>query len=259
MKFNYRVVTCMLSCPCDVEGKLNRMNVLADTINKELADAYKTIIRVEHFKTHVVSSADGTAQSIINEQLVDHTDILIVVFQNHFGEPVGDYLCGCDAEIHRMINRGMSQSIHIFFPNTYSNATVDDATQIIAIENYKHDWKGIYSTYENDDELMEKVRYAIISDLNRLTYGIDLSNSFTSIYNYIVRNTEKHQKAALLKSLGDILSEVDYTMSRLAYDAAIDEDECYYDARASRAELFEKYSFFDAAKADKEMLDTYGL
>lgn len=112
-----------------------------------------------------------SAQSTINEQIVDPADAVIAIFGAKFGTPTKKYSSGTLEEIERSAEMG--KDVLVFFgEGTIVPIRNIDAEQLKKRDDFKKNFPGLYETFDTIDELKEKVK----TNLKRLAEKLKKKN-----------------------------------------------------------------------------------
>jgi hypothetical protein len=108
---------------------------------------------------------------VINEQLVDDADIVIALFDIRLGMVTEASVSGTAEEIQRSHKAG--KPVHVWFSDEPIQRAAS-LTDLRSLEEFKRTLQplGLLGTYASPDDLAQKVRHAIESDLERLNLGV---------------------------------------------------------------------------------------
>lgn len=105
----------------------------------------------------------GDGQEVINAQLVDNSDIVIVIFNSKIGQATPRAISGTAEELERAVSQG--KHVHVFFSDApVSRDALESAKEV---EEFKKslEAKGLYGSFSDAADLAFQVRNAIEADL----------------------------------------------------------------------------------------------
>jgi CheY-like chemotaxis protein len=150
------VYDLLISCPSDVTPCVPLLEKALYEFNNLYGRQNNIIVRPIHWKTNVFSQFGNSPQKLLNQQIVDKSDLSVAVFWTKFGTPTEDYDSGTEEEIARMLKDG--KQVFLYFLKKAVTYTPEelakiDVTQYKKIEEFKgkHKNDGIY--FEVTDEL----------------------------------------------------------------------------------------------------------
>lgn len=104
-----------------------------------------------HWSFSAYPSMDGSAQDVINRQVVNSSDALITVFGSRIGTPTDNYISGTVEEIEIMRKSG--KPVMVFFCSEIK-ATKNNK-QVEELEKYQKSFQGLYSTYSDENDFRQ--------------------------------------------------------------------------------------------------------
>jgi hypothetical protein len=115
----------------------------------------------------VAVSGQGDAQSVINQQLVDESDIVFGLFYNRLGTPTKRAASGTAEEIERSVAAG--KQVHLYFADMPRPSRVD-TKQLEAMWEFKRlvESQGLVAEFKSEADLAAMVSRAIERDLRVL-------------------------------------------------------------------------------------------
>lgn len=168
MPYQATAINVMIASPSDVarERVIVRDVVLEwNAINS--ADR-KIVLLPIGWDTHSAPSMAGTAQAVINSQVLEQCDLLIAIFWTRLGTPTGEFASGTVEEIERHIASGKPAMIY------FSNAPVVpdsiDQRQYAAMVEFRESLKtrGLVSFFDDAStfrtELFRHLSQTVIRD-----------------------------------------------------------------------------------------------
>ena len=181
------IIEVFITSPSDVTTERKAVHNLVEEWNIINTKNRKMILRPITWEKDLYSSFGQSAQSIINEQILDEADILIGIFNARLGTPTKDYVSGSVEEIIRHIEK--NKPTMLYFSNENIDRTTFDNDQFNKLKQFK-DWcknKSVYFEYNDINEFTNKLRTQIGLLLNKNDY-------FKSVKKY--DRTEEYQRVS---------------------------------------------------------------
>lgn len=158
MSSNIMVYDLLISCPSDVAEYLEVLEREIDHFNNFFGRSNQVIIRTRHWSRDSYSQIGDHPQELLNNQIVDSSDLAVGVFWTRFGTPTENYGSGTEEELERM--RKMNKGVFLYFldkPVSPSKIDLKQYEKIQAFRN-KHKNDGIYFSVEDEKALARKFR-----------------------------------------------------------------------------------------------------
>lgn len=105
-----------------------------------------------HWTSSSYPSLNDSAQSVLNNQLVDSSDALIAIFGCRLGTPTTEHISGTVEEIEE--HRKAGKPVMMFFANNIPSNC--DLQQLQKLKEYKNSVQGLYDTFDNADDFEKK-------------------------------------------------------------------------------------------------------
>lgn len=158
MSSNIMVYDLLISCPSDVAEYLEVFEREIDHFNNFFGRSNQVIIRTRHWSRDSYSQIGDHPQELLNNQIVDSSDLAVGIFWTRFGTPTENYGSGTEEELERM--RKMNKGVFLYFldkPVSPSKIDLKQYEKIQAFRN-KHKNDGIYFSVEDEKALARKFR-----------------------------------------------------------------------------------------------------
>ncbi|MBN4056087.1 hypothetical protein JYT20_00025 [Rhodothermus sp. AH-315-K08] len=114
MSYQAIVYNILVASPGDVEHERRIVREKVHKWNEIHAAPTNVVLQPIGWETHAVPEMGDRPQAIINDQLVDHCDMLVGVFWTRLGTPTGKAASGTSEEIERFI-KGRKTGVDLFF------------------------------------------------------------------------------------------------------------------------------------------------
>lgn len=170
MAFDAHALLVLIASPGDTVAERDAAERALHGWNADRAVREQVVLLPRRWENAAVPRLGGRAQSIINEQLVDESDIVIALFDSRLGMATGEAVSGTAEEIQRAHEGG--KPVHVWFSDEPLPRNVD-LDQVAALRQFKESLEplGLLGSYASPDDLAFKVRQAIESDLSLLELG----------------------------------------------------------------------------------------
>lgn len=170
MAFDAHVLKVLVASPGDTGNERAAVEASLHSWNGARGERENVILLPWLWEKNSVPLLGGSAQSIINSQAVDDSDIVFAVFDSRLGEATANAVSGTAEEIQRAHNHG--KPVHVYFSNEPLPRDAD-LQQVQALRDFKAILEdlGLLGEYANPEDLAYQVRNAVESDLPRLDLG----------------------------------------------------------------------------------------
>lgn len=175
MSFDATVLQVLIASPSDVSDKRNEIEKQIFEWNKQYAEELNIVLLPKRWEDVAPAYSTGDPQQLLNEKLVEKSDILIGVFWTRLGTPTARYSSGTLEEISICIEKGKEIMLYFLNDNIPMDVIASEEKQkeFMRVQAYKKEYgdKGLYS-YKTDkikEHLYEKVMdYRRKSGLNAI-------------------------------------------------------------------------------------------
>lgn len=158
----------LLSCPSDMECDKELVAKAVELVNNEYANSLKVHLDLKFWKKDVLFSY-GTPQEIINNSIVNSADIVIALFGAMLSKS-GEH-SGTMEEIELMIKR--KKQVFVCFSERdiilSGNISEQYLEGLIKVKQFKRSYQGLYISYSNDQQLIDKLVNQLRLYLNSMT------------------------------------------------------------------------------------------
>lgn len=149
--FQANIYKIMIGAPSDIKEEVN---IIINTIyhwNNINAEKQKAVLLPLHWSISAYPAAGLHPQKIINQQVVNKSDLLICVFGAKLGTPTEDYASGSVEEIEEHLKAG--KPVMIFFKQAV-NINEINIEQISRLQDFKREigQKALYADYNSINE-----------------------------------------------------------------------------------------------------------
>ncbi len=149
--FQADVYKVMIGAPSDIQEEINIAINAIYHWNHIHAEKQKTMLLPLHWSISAYPAIGQHPQKVINQQVVNKSDLLICIFGAKLGTPTNDYVSGSVEEIEEHIKVG--KPVMIFFKNILSLNDID-IEQVSRLREFKNaiGEKALYADYNDIDD-----------------------------------------------------------------------------------------------------------
>jgi hypothetical protein len=158
MAYNAKVVQVMIASPSDVSEERQIVRELIDEWNSVHSTQQNVVLMAVGWETHSAPELAGRPQQIINERLLENSDLLIGIFWTRVGSPTGKSISGSVEEIEEHLKKG--RPVMLYFSSVPVRLEGVDNDQYASLTAFKA-WakeRGLIEEYETKDEFRDKLR-----------------------------------------------------------------------------------------------------
>lgn len=171
MSYVANVLRVMIASPSDTIEARNAVETAIHGWNSANARSKQIILQPWRWETSSVPQLGDHAQSLINAQGVDESDIVFALFGSRLGSPTPDAVSGTVEEIERSVEQG--KPVHLYF-STASLPNDVDTAQLEGLRAFRSQiqQRGLLGEFENVSQLEHEVWKAIEYDITALSLGV---------------------------------------------------------------------------------------
>lgn len=186
MEKDIKVFDMLISCPSDVSEYVVMLEKKINHFNNFFGRRNDVIIRCRNWSTDAYSELGASPQKLVNEQLVDSSDMAVAVFWTRFGTATESYGSGTEEEIERMLSE--NKQVFLYFLNKPFLPSEIDWSQYQKMEEFKekHKKDGIFFSASDENTLASKFRDDLELYFSRLIREQELKKSSEKKENLLV-------------------------------------------------------------------------
>lgn len=154
--------------PGDVLEERDTLTQMISSWNAQIGAGLNTRVELVRWESHATPDMSGTAQSIINTQLVGDCDLGIAVFWSRLGTPTAIYLSGSVEKIYRLIQNGARVLVYFCNRPIPQEALRDDQFPKLQEVRKRFEDEGLLSTYTAVQNLREQVQLHLTNVITQL-------------------------------------------------------------------------------------------
>lgn len=167
MSYQAQVFTVMIASPGDVAPERAIVREVLSEWNAIHAQSRKIVLLPAGWESHSSPEMGKSAQSIINEQVLDKCDLLVGVFWTRIGSQTTEYASGTVEEIERHIAFG--KPAMLYFSGQPARLDSVDSKQYEELMKFKNSCmdRGLYQTYDDMSQFKERFYHQLQLKLNQ--------------------------------------------------------------------------------------------
>ncbi|WP_319783769.1 DUF4062 domain-containing protein [Oceanisphaera sp. IT1-181] len=156
MSYISKVFNVMIASPGDVASERTIIRDVIYEWNAVHSEARNIVLMPIGWESHSSPEMGGSAQEIINKQVLDRCDFLVGVFWTRIGTPTAKYVSGTVEEIEKHISTGKPAMLY-FSSQPVAMDTVD-LKQVEELKEFKKSCqsRGLYESYDSHTDFKEK-------------------------------------------------------------------------------------------------------
>lgn len=150
MSFIARVYRIMIGAPSDIKEEVQIAKDVINEWNYVHTELHHKVLLPLHWSISAYPNSGKHPQKIINEQVVDKSDLLICIFGSKLGTPTDIDISGSVEEINEHLKAG--KDVMIFFRKNLEIESLDDMQQVEKLLKFKESIKGnaLFEEYEKN-------------------------------------------------------------------------------------------------------------
>ena len=150
MSFIARVYRIMIGAPSDIKEEVQIAKDVINEWNYVHTELHHKVLLPLHWSISAYPNSGKHPQKIINEQVVDKSDLLICIFGSKLGTPTDTDISGSVEEINEHLKAG--KDVMIFFRKNFEIESLDDMQQVEKLLKFKESIKGnaLFEEYEKN-------------------------------------------------------------------------------------------------------------
>ena len=147
----------LISCPSDVLDFLPQIEEAVDSFNRGFGESHSVQINTKHWTKNSFAYLEKgmSGQDVINQQIVEKSDMMVAVFWTRFGTPTEKYGSGTEEEINRMLDS--QKPVFLFFLDKPISPSKIDIEQLSRIRKFTDKLStqkyGLYFIINNESQL----------------------------------------------------------------------------------------------------------
>lgn len=150
MSFIARVYKIMIGAPSDIKEEMQIAKEVIHEWNYINTERNHKVLLPLHWSISTYPSSGKHPQKLINEQIVDKSDLLICIFGSRLGSPTDTDISGSVEEINEHLKAG--KDVMIFFRRNLNISSINDLQQTTKLLEFKENIKGKVLFEEYNDE-----------------------------------------------------------------------------------------------------------
>lgn len=177
MSYEATVINVMIAGPSDVAIERKMLKEVVQEWNSINSEDKRIVLMPTSWDTHSSPKMGERAQVVINEQVLEHCDVLVAIFWTRLGSPTGDSRSGTVEEIEKHMKSG--KPAMIYFSSAPVRLDSVDDEQYKALQDFRRECegKGLIETYETISEFRDKFTRQLAQTILRSFASIKTSST----------------------------------------------------------------------------------
>lgn len=198
MSFQATVFNVMIASPSDVPVEREIVREIVYEWNAEHADERGIVLLPVGWETHSAPDSSGPAQSVINRQVLENSDLLVGIFWTRIGTATEKFASGAVEELETHIAAG--KPAMLYFSEAPVAPSQINNEQYQALEKFRESCKhrSLYFPFAGPDDFKSKFRRHL---------GIRLKDSY-----FKIEKEPKSNQNSFTQNPVDILSDDEKSM-----------------------------------------------
>lgn len=141
----------MIGAPSDIKEEVQIAKEVINEWNYVNTELHRKVLLPLHWSINVYPTCGKHPQKIIDEQMVEKSDLLICIFGSKLGTPTDTDISGSVEEINEHLKAG--KDVMIFFRKNLEITSLDDMQQVEKLLKFKESIKGnaLFGEYEKNN------------------------------------------------------------------------------------------------------------
>ena len=168
MSFDAKVFRVLIASPGDVGEERNVIPEIINEWNAVSAAQAKSILMPVKWESHSAPLLGNRPQAIINEQLVNESDLLVGVFWTRIGTHTGVSVSGTAEEIEQFV--GQDKPVMLYFSQSPVDPEKIEIDQFTVLRAFKEKMrlKGLTESYSGIPDFRQKFSRQLAINLNSI-------------------------------------------------------------------------------------------
>lgn len=199
MVYQARVVHVFIASPGDVAREREALRQMIWEFNDEHTADTKVVLLPRMWERNSTPHVGAPPQAILDDQIVDSSDIVIGIFWTRIGQMLDDGRHATVHELEGFVDAG--KPALLYFSNTPVAPESFDPEQFAAVKAFKRDiaTRSLYGEYSGLPELIERARRDLLSVVRKHFHvPAETATSATKLAANLVARLERHGKDASL-------------------------------------------------------------
>ncbi|MBO2654670.1 DUF4062 domain-containing protein [Shewanella algae] len=178
MSYEAKVFNVMIASPGDVASERTIIRDVIYEWNAVHSESRSIVLLPVGWETHSSPEMGGTAQEIINNQVLERCDLLVGVFWTRIGTPTTEYASGTVEEIEEHIKSGKPAMLY-FSTQPVALDTVDHE-QYSQLKKFKESCqsRSLYESYDSRSSFKDKFYRQLQLKINQHAIFQEVSSAF---------------------------------------------------------------------------------
>ncbi len=155
------VYQIMFGSPSDIEEEIQAAFQVLNYWNSLYSEQSKVVLLPLHWSISSYPAMGKHPQKLLNEQVVEKSDLLVCIFGTRLGSPTNTEISGTVEEIKE--HRRAGKDVMVFFKQSVDNITSVDPQQLQDLNNFKESIKkeALWWEFSNSEDFKKKLSDAV--------------------------------------------------------------------------------------------------
>ncbi|MDF1828838.1 hypothetical protein, partial [Cycloclasticus pugetii] len=192
-----KIYKCFIASPGDTTDERKICDVVFQKINKNLGEKLSFRIESKKWEDDARPGFAGSAQGVINKQLLNNFQLFIGIMFTHFGSPTKEAESGTEEEFNIAYENKDNVEIMFYFNNKELSPSEIDPAQLTKVKAFKDRLSskgGLYSEYiganDFENQLRKHLEKYFLENHKPTQINNHISNSDLNTHNLRSRLTE---------------------------------------------------------------------
>lgn len=163
-----QVFDVLIASPSDTGNERDTVEEAISRWNADNSRATGIALQPRRWETHTHPDLGERPQAIVNQQIVDGTDIVVAVFSTKLGTATGEAISGTVEEIERCHKAGAKVMVYFSDAAVERDVAMSEHFQRLEMYRKKLRQQALYETYRGLSELREKVGSGLTQVMHEL-------------------------------------------------------------------------------------------
>lgn len=181
MSYPTQVVCGMIASPGDVKEARKAIIKIFHRWNNLHAEKEGITLRSLMWENDATPELKGSAQNVINKQLVEKADFLIAFFNERIGTPTSESISGTVEEIKKCEEKNKPVLLYFGSGKVDRRTAGSEQFQLLASLKEDYDKKGLLGSFKNTEELTNNIQSHLHLVVRKLKDRLDAENAKVAI------------------------------------------------------------------------------
>jgi hypothetical protein len=166
LSFEANAMIVLIASPSDTAEERAAVSEAIGKWNVSRGERERTVLVPWLYEQHAIPRLGAAAQTIINSQALERSDIVVALFDARLGTATSDAVSGTAEEIIKAEKAG--KPVHVYFSTEDVPRDQLDPEQLVALKSFREELsaRGLLGAYSSPHDLALKVQQALDMDVS---------------------------------------------------------------------------------------------